>query len=403
MRFTTGWVLVVALMVTACSSATVPTTSTAVATTAVTFSSSTWSRVPHDAAVFGGEGLQWMESVTVGGPGLVAVGWEGGDNQDAAVWTSPDGISWSRVPHDEAVLGGRGFQGMVSVTAGGPGLVAVGWEGSAGDVDAAIWTSPDGISWSRVPHHEAVFGGGGLRWVSDVTVGGPGLVAVGWEGRDDQDAVVWTSPDGISWSRVPHDEAVLGGRGVQGMSAVTVGGPGLVAVGWEGPSGDPDAAVWTSPDGISWSRVPHHEAVFGGRGSQGMGSVTVGGPGLVAVGSDELDAAVWTSPDGISWSRLPHDETVLGGGRLQWMSDVTVRDAGLVAVGWDASSGVSDAAVWTSPHGISWSRVPHDAAVFGGRGDQWMSDVTVGGPGLVVVGSDDSGDDQDAAVWATGA
>ncbi len=48
---------------------------------------------------------------------------------------------------------------MWSATAGGPGLVAVGSDAGGGDVDAAVWTSPDGITWSRVPLDEAVFGG----------------------------------------------------------------------------------------------------------------------------------------------------------------------------------------------------------------------------------------------------
>ena len=68
-----------------------------------------------------------MNSVTAGGPGLVAVGSVGNDDgTDAAVWTSVDGLIWSRVAHDEAVFGGSGRQKMHSVTAAGPGLVAVG-------------------------------------------------------------------------------------------------------------------------------------------------------------------------------------------------------------------------------------------------------------------------------------
>jgi len=43
--------------------------------------------------------------------------------------------------------------------------------------------------------------------------------------------------------------------------------------------------------------------------------------------------------------------------------------------------------------------VPHDEAVFGGAGDQWMRSVVMGGPGLVAVGFDSSGGDWDAAVW----
>ena len=71
--------------------------------------------------------------VTVGGPGLVAVGTDRtGADPDAAVWTSPDGIAWSRVPN-EGDLRARGFQEMLSVIAGGPGLVAVGDDGSGQD------------------------------------------------------------------------------------------------------------------------------------------------------------------------------------------------------------------------------------------------------------------------------
>jgi len=190
---------------------------------------------------------------------------------------------WSRIPHDEAVFGGAGPQRMFSVTVGGPGLVAVGEsdpDGSRNDLDAAVWTSVDGITWSLVPHDAAVFGGAGLQGMFDVTVGGPGLVAVG---LDASDAAVWTSADGLTWSQVPHDEAIFGGAV---MSGVTAAGPGLVAVG---------GAVWTSVDGLIWSRVPHDEAIFGGANELGMLDVTVGGPGLVSVGVADRDAAVWVA------------------------------------------------------------------------------------------------------------
>jgi len=370
-----------------------------------------WSRVPHDEAIFGADGRTSMHSVTVGGPGLVAVGSVGDDEAaDAAVWTSVDGITWSRVAHDDAIFGGWRGQWMNSVTVGGPGLVAVGSDGHrVNDATeragaAAVWTSVDGITWSRVRHDEAVFGGARM---SDVTVGGPGLVAVGSAGveaDEDADAVaaVWTSIDGLTWSRVAHDEAVFGGADSQQMHSVTVGGPGLVAVGsvvqlWDSPVGS-DAAVWTSVDGIIWSRVAHDETVFGGADNQQMHSVTVGGPGLVAVGSAGLsevadaDAAVWTSVDGIIWSLVAHDEAVFGGADNQQMHSVTVAGAGLVAVGADGgwlccySWEPLDAVVWTSVDGIIWSRVAHDEAVFG-RGQ--MHSVTVAGAGLVAVGSEE--------------
>jgi len=358
-------------------------------------------------SVFGGLGAQVMNSVTVGGPGLVAVGSDSPpvvslDDTlgSAAVWTSVDGFTWSRVPHDEAVFGTGGAL-MLDVTVGGPGLVAVGSEGRFNrESDAVVWTSVDGLIWSRVPHDEAVFGGG---WINSVTAGGPGLVAVGSVNSANEpdgdalgDAAVWTSVDGITWSRVPHDEAVFGGADTQWMDEVIVGGPGLVAVGsdgrgyWDNNAGLV-AAVWTSVDGITWSRVPHDDAVFGrlpelgGFSRDGMISVTAGGPGLVAVGTG-VDPPVWTSVDGITWSRVTDDN--LSG--IGVMTGVTAGGPGLVAVGFRD--------MWTSVDGITWSRVPNDL-----EGDHGKWSVITAGTGLVAVGAVDASlaGNSDAAVWTS--
>ena len=146
-----------------------------------------------------------MLSVIAGGPGLVAVGAAGSDDaSDAAVWTSRDGFTWSRVPDDEAAFGGEGFQEMLSVTAGGPGLVAVGSDDSGDDIVAAVWTSPDGITWSRVPDDESVFGGTGFHEMLSVTAGGPGLVAVGSDDSGfDLDAAVWVAGDTVPTTQGP--------------------------------------------------------------------------------------------------------------------------------------------------------------------------------------------------------
>jgi len=350
-----------------------------------------WSSVPLGEAGLGGVDVG---RVIAGGPGVVAVGNSG---SDAAVWTSGNGLTWARVPHDEAVFGGADPLYMFDVTVGGPGLVAVGTVLTNGPdnwnvTDAVVWTSVDGLSWSKVPHDEAVFGGGVM---SAVTVGGLGLglVAVGEvRSGDDVDAAVWTSVDGISWSRVLDDKAVFGGPSNQGMLDITVGGPGFVAVGREGSgvwdnSGDQVAAVWTSVDGILWSRVAHDKDAFADSGNnpdggaaQVMLNVTVGGPGLVAVGADWRPGyfgAVWTSVDGISWSRVPHDDDLFRGGLI---TGVTAVDSGLVAVG---------DGIWTSVDGFSWSRV--------GVGGGWA--VTVGGPGLVAIGRKPMSQGPAASVW----
>ena len=359
-----------------------------------------WSRVSYDEAVFGpqGEGGPYyggsrdrrMAGVSAGGPGFVAVGRMGGA---AAVWTSSDGLTWARIPHNEAAFGSVSVPHdemgtrMLDVTGGGPGLVAVGSAFAAAQPPyPEVWVSSDGITWSRVPDRPV---GDGPLW--GVTAGGPGLVAVGG-------GQVWTSVDGLTWTSSPQrlngdgEPNVIDGYAVD----VVAGGPGLVAVG----GSDWVAAVWTSTDGITWTRVPHDEAVFGKEWT-GISSVSIGGPGLVAVGewtsTDEEDpeavrqqAAVWTSTDGMTWTRVPHDETVFGDST---MSSVAAAGNGLVAVGsrWlDAENCQYEcqaAAVWTSTEGLMWRRVVHDEAVFEGH---QMTSVTAGDRGVVAVGEGES-------------
>ncbi len=320
-----------------------------------------WVRVPGDDAFDGGEELH---GVTAGGPGLVAVG---SDDDVAAVWTSPDGLTWTRVATDDDSFGGE----VNDVVAAGPGLVAVGSDRDG----AAVWTSPDGLTWTRVPHD---LGGGGIH---DVTVGGPGLVAVGGhELYADRPmgairAVVWTSPDGLNWTRVPHDDDIFGG--VEGdevdMTGVTAGGPGLVAVG---------SAVWTSPDGLDWSRVPVDESVFGGvvpgGRDEGMTSVVAADSGIVAVGSSGGHAAVWTSPDGLAWSRAPHDDAVFA---LESMEHVTTGGSRYVAVG--GSAGLAPTAgAWTSRDGLTWTAYDDTAFENG-----YLYGATTVGSRIVAVGT----------------
>ena len=178
------------------------------------------------------------------------------------------------------------------VTAGGPGLVAVS--------DGGLWASVDGTTWSRVPTDET-----GQPVATDVVANGPGLVAVGSNGRDPW---VGTSPDGVSWLGLPNGVAAALGSadeepGFSGvMNGVTVGGPGLVAVGTVGP----DAAVWTSAEvGEASPVAPGSIFRFDPVTNQGIAietGLTAGAAGLgVAVG----EGTVWAfEPDGNSLAQI---------------------------------------------------------------------------------------------------
>ena len=120
---------------------------------------------------------------------------------------------------------------MLDVTAGGPGLVAVGGyeldqtckAGTPLDCYAAVWTSVDGITWDPVPHDDTAFGGGAdKRGMSSVATVGTDLIAVG--------SAVWTSEDGISWTTIYHDAGFEVGEH-SGMSYVFAAHETLIAFG----------------------------------------------------------------------------------------------------------------------------------------------------------------------------
>ena len=450
-----------------------PTTVAPVATTVpaiVPATPMTWDRIDEPVVFGGDDGIRVMTDIAVGDGIAVAVGADGsryGDFFDAAIWYSVDGVTWNRVPHDEAVFGGDGHQRMNSVVAFESGFLAVGSDGDEpgapgptfpdqyhsgpSETQAAVWRSDDGISWMRVPHVDAFSEASGGAVMSDVALGESGLVAVGlvygqaepfatyrWGGeggnpsepRDvvvDVDAAVWRSVDGLTWRRVGADNEAFGGDTVrQSMIAVTAGGPGFVAVGQEGfdilgydewtptPASNTDgrnhvadnvAAVWTSPDGETWTRVESDPSMAhsGGEvtGWATMFDIAPYTQGLVAVGRDvwvttsearrirvHEGAAVWLSADGLSWRRAVDVDT------FAWpdMHAVTVVGDGMLVAG--GGMPVYDSAgTWTSQdRGETWVGHPNEDNLFSIGTIQGLA---VFGDNVLAVGSLG----QDASVW----
>jgi len=359
-----------------------------------------WSRVLDGSLVSAGD--QEMRDVAVVGSTLVAVGThhsgEADDPSgwDASVWVSSDGINWTRVLNEPS-LEVAGYQAMHSVVAGGPGFVAVGVDNRDADSDAAVWTSPDGWTWTRVVHDEAIFGGPDMQAMSAVASGPLGVVAVG-EDVPGWRAAVWFSPDGLTWTRVPHDESLFGSPAYPVISDVVAVGDRFWAVGSAALSGSDVAAVWISSDGVTWERVPHDEDAFGIIRRR-MTAIASFSGGLVAVGiAAGGRAIVWTSQDGTDWPRISDSD--FGGlspyGGSSAMYGVVALHGGAVAVGRsDGPDGDSQAAVWGSDDGLWWQRL----AVFVAPGDQQANSVVLFDGGAIAVGSDSSSGDIDAAVW----
>jgi hypothetical protein len=124
-----------------------------------------------------------------------------------------------------------------------------------------------------------------------------------------------------------------------------------------------------------------------------MLDVALGEHGYVAVGTDGgTDAAIWQSPDGATWTRVETAAQSFDG--IGSLGSVAALDSGYVTVGpqafIDATGGW--VTLWTSPDGATWDRV-HSIT------QGYASSVVVVDGGIAVSGGMPGTDNVEAAVW----
>jgi hypothetical protein len=182
---------------------------------------------------------------------------------------------------------------MRSITITGEGLVVGGgFDGHDNGVGAVVWKTGDLVTWTRFPAEVDgdPFGGDNGQEVATVLPGGPGVVAVGEDqSSGESDAAVWTTSDGSSWTRV--DDPDLTGPGDQFMIYAIQTQSGLIAVGSDDRSGDDDGAVWVSEDGTDWFQLS--DPSFGGLGDQVIRGLACQDGTIIAVGRESGDLAIW--------------------------------------------------------------------------------------------------------------
>jgi hypothetical protein len=267
----------------------------------------------------------------VASPSLYVAAGDGG-----AIYTSPDGESWTRRanpdPFQRTLHGGVYADGRFVLI------------GTCCDFSGAavILTSTDGVTWTL---RTSDTGGEGL---SGAGYGAGVYVAVGTRGR------IMTSPDAATWTRRSAPTT-------QDLNGVAYGNGRFVAVGRS-------SAVLTALDGINWAAQP-----------AGLGEARAitffGGEFLAATST-----GIWASPDGAAWSQRSDM-------RFSWSSSsgIAAGNGTVVAAGGDPQRlDMNSAAVLTSTDGLTWTNV---AVAYGAPGEA-RNFYTVGyGPaGFVAAG-----------------
>jgi len=209
--------------------------------------------------------------------------------------------------------------------------------------DVQLWTSPDGQRWSMSP---VASKGYPLAYAFDGLAG----VAVGSVGEQ---AAVWTSSDSMTWTRIPNPAALTlaNGEVSLALSDVTHGPAGYVALADLGVALNPQETIgqslvaW-SPDGHDWHRVP-----AGAFESSDLDNVVVVNGRYVISGMLHATPTLWTSLNGRDWSKEP----ALEHGPSTFIA-LAAGTSGALLTGLESGSGFS-CVQWSSLDGLTWSRI----------------------------------------------
>ncbi|POM24720.1 hypothetical protein BTM25_33540 [Actinomadura rubteroloni] len=304
-------------------------------------------------AVPGAIGVRRDVAALAAAPGrVVAVG---GTNGAAALWTSADGVRWTRAWTGAARPDAAATE-LTAVVHGPAGWLVAGRD-DARPTDSVLLTSGDAAAWRTKTATDAR--------VAAVAYGPAGYVAVG---TGYGTAAAWRTADLVSWKGGVAPKGTAKGTWLAGVAATA---SGYVAVGGRRTAGRDAPLLWTSPDGLTWTEgtpPPLPPGLVTGSFAQvvaagdrlvavGRGATAAGPAGFVATSAD--GGAHWTAeirPEpGATAAVTPHGFALAGtsGGRLT---------------------------VLVSRDGTAWRRVA-------AKGEGTVTALTVVGRDLVAVGS----------------
>ncbi|MGE5156226.1 MAG: DUF4232 domain-containing protein [Betaproteobacteria bacterium] len=273
--------------------------------------------------------------------------------------------------------------------------------GNAGNgQNAVIWQSPDGVTWHRI-ESAPDFASSQLRALVPVP---DGVLALGTSSSLDplcpggegttcnpvNPIRLWISSDGSSWQRLPDSATAVFGRAQLGP--VAAGPGGVVLFGWHMPVDSNLAAEpveWTSHDGRTWQEQSQFATAFPLGVVEGL---VAGRDGFSAVGRN----TGLGSPHAPGTAWFSPDGRTWTAARVPSSTDdqtsVLAGDAGMLAAGSIGSGRV----LWASPDGRSWTSVDPASVPFAASdtGPLLVSD----GAEIIAIGAERAGA---AGVWAT--
>jgi hypothetical protein len=224
----------------------------------------------------------------------------GSSNGNPAIWTSPDGIAWKAVALDDSLGAVR------AVAAGGRHTILVGGRIVPGDTVAkgsagvgSAWYRNGAGSWGQA----TIFGAAPSVEFTAVSWTGDRFIAMAG-------SEILSSPDGVIWRHVSAALPI-------GATTLVAGRDRIIAAGLAGDA----PAVWTSGDGVAWTRASLPAGTTGR-----ILAVADHAGSFVAVGSGPAGVATWYSSDGVSWTAARPIDGGSGGLMLDvaWGRDVVV-------------------------------------------------------------------------------
>jgi hypothetical protein len=267
------------------------------------------------------------------------------------------------------------FQRIDRIVASGNTMVTTGSQQAGDAVRQQFFVSADaGRTWKLAPVRLPGGGQPPLGYPATRIAGGPR----GWMAEGDN--AIWTSLDGRTWT-------LAGTRGITPrergdvVNVVTATPGGFLAAGYDGAGAAQQAVIWTSRDGVTWQRQTASQLGLQEPGGTPGGLDFAAFHGNATVIADR-GAGVWLSADsGTHWTpvTVPVDH-----GAKDAISGVSFDGSGLVLVRpGTAANGASDGVAYFSADGRTW-RYAGTIDPAGG----WSPDAVKGSDyGFVVTGS----------------